>query len=275
MLFRSIDAGAVFDGGSGGYTNYVFGNWQNSGAFTAGNSTVEMGGAANATVAGATTFHQLRVNKASATALVNLATNQTVATLDMTLGTMNTGTNTLTLTTTRTNSGVILGTITRQHSFTTNVSYAFESANNTITFAALSNVSSVTVSVAVGSINDFPNGAAINRQYIVSLATTNSYNAAFRAHYEDAELNGNVESLLSLDQNTGSAWIYLNKAASDTTNNWVESSSITDLTGRWTLDAVQLQRRCRALEWFHQHRLGDAGQLDGGVGHPNRSALDQ
>ena len=231
----TIDAGAVFNGGNGGYTNYVSGNWLNYGTFTASNSTVEMAGPSDATISGATTFNQLRVNKNNSTVLVNLATNQTVATLDMTTGTMNTGTNRLTLTTTRVNNGIVLGTITRQHGFAAGTSYAFESPNNTITFAALTNVSSVTVSVAVGNVGDFPSGASINRQYTVSLVTTNLYNATFREHYENSELNGNIPSLMSLYQNPGTAWALSGKTANDTSSNWVEQTSLTNLTGRWTL----------------------------------------
>ncbi len=233
-----IDSGAALNGGSGGYTNYVAGNWQNNGTFTAGNGTVEMTGAGNATIAGLTVFNQLRVNKAGSSLVINLSTNVTVGTLDMTQGTVNTGTNTLTLTTTRTNSGIVLGTITRLHTFTTNVSYAFESPYNTVTFASATNISSVTVAVAVGNVGDFPGGGAINRQYTVSLTTTNPYNATFQAHYEDAELNGNSETLLALDQNANGIWLLSGKAANDTTNNWVSQSAITNLAGRWTLSGT-------------------------------------
>jgi hypothetical protein len=232
-----IDAGAVFNGGSGGYTNYVRHDWLNYGTFTAGNSTVEIVGPGNSTIAGTTTFNQLRVNKDVSTLAVNLATNQTVATLDMASGTMDTGTNTLTITTTRTSGGSVFGIITRQHSFSSGISYAFESPSNTITFASLTSVSSVTVAVAVGTVNDFPSGGAINRQYTVSLASSGAYNATFRAHYEDAELNANNEALMALWKNSGSAWVLSGKSGNDTTNNWVEQASLTDLAGRWTMSS--------------------------------------
>jgi len=231
-----IDPGATFNGG--GFTNYLQGNWLNSGTFSAGTSTVEMNGLADATIAGTTTFNQLRVNKGNSSVLVNLTTNETVATLDMAVGMMNTGTNTLTITATRTNSGIVLGTITRKHSFSAGSSYAFESPNNTITFASLTSVTSVTVNASSAVVSDFPNGVSVNRQYTVSLASSGAYNATFRAHYEDAELNANTESLISLWQNTGSNWTISGKTANDATNNWVEQSSITNLTGRWTLSGA-------------------------------------
>ena len=77
----TIDSGAVFNGGSGGYTNYVFGNWLNYGTFTAGNSTVEFAGSSDGTILGATTFNQLRVNKADSSVLVNLFIVKIVAKL--------------------------------------------------------------------------------------------------------------------------------------------------------------------------------------------------
>ena len=232
----TIDAGAVFDGGTGGYTNYLRKDWLNYGTFLAGNSTVEFVGAANAMVVGATTFNQLRVNKDAASLLVSLYTNNvTVTNLDMFVGSMDTSTNTLILTGTRTGTNHVLGTITRQHSFTPGVAYAFEGPFTTITFASLTSVSSVTVATAVGSIPDFPSGAAINRQYTVSLASSGAYNATFRAYYQDTELNGNVEASMELWRHGGSSWALEGKAGNSAADNWVEESSLTNLAGRWTM----------------------------------------
>ncbi len=231
----TIDAGAVFSGAAGGYTNYVWHDWLNYGTFNAGNSTIEMVGPANATISGATTFNRLRVNKDDATLLINLGTNQTVATLDMAIGTMDTGTNILTLTTTRTGGGHVLGTITRQHAFSTGVAYAFEGPFTTVSFTALSSVSSVTMAMTDGSISDFPSGAAVNRQYNISLAATGAYNATLRTYYQETELNGNNEATLTLWRNGGSGWILSGETGRDATNNWVENGALTDITGRWTM----------------------------------------
>jgi fibronectin-binding autotransporter adhesin len=231
----TIGAGAVFAGGTGGFTNYLRHNWFNYGTFSAGNSAVELVGPNNTTIFGANTFNRLRVNKEVSTLLVNLEANQTVATLDMVNGTMNTGTNTLTLTTTRTGSGNVLGTIQRQHSFSPGTSYAFESPFTTITFSALTSVSSVTVAVAPGLVGDFPSGGAINRLYTLSLSSSGAYNAAFRARYDDAALNGNDETVMALWRNTGSGWALSGKSGNDAANNWVEQSSLPNLTGRWTM----------------------------------------
>ena len=231
-----IDPGAVFNGGAGGFTNYVSGNWQNQGTYNAGNSTVEFTGVADASISGSSTFNRLRVNQTDSSVKILLAADQTVATLDMAVGWLDTGTNTVNVTTTRTGNGVILGTITRTHAFTTNTAYAFESPNNTVTFAALTSVSSVTVKTEIDPVEGFPYGGSINRQYTINLDASGAYAATLRLHYEDAELNGNTESALSLWRHT-SAWSVSGKTSNDTTSNWVEESALTDVTGRWTLSA--------------------------------------
>ncbi len=230
----TIDAGAVFAGGASGYTNYVRKDWLNYGTFTAGNSTVEMVGPDSATMVGATTFNQLRVNKDTMSPVITLRTNQSVASLDMASGAMDTGTNTLTLTTTRTGSGVILGTITRTHAFAAGTAYAFESPNNTVSFSSLGTVSSVTVRVTPGPVTGFPFGASVNRLYTVSLSSSGAYVSTLRLHYEDSELNGNAESTLQLWRNSGS-WASSGATANNTTSNWVEQSTLTTLAGDWTL----------------------------------------
>lgn len=230
----TINAGAVFNGGAGSYTNYVQEDWRNNGTFAAGNGAVEFNGARDGTISGSNSFNRVRVNKNVASLLVQLNTNQTVATLDMVLGTLNTGTNTLTLTTTRTGNGSVFGTITRLHSFSAGTAYAFESPSNTVTFASLGTVSSVTVTVAAAPVADFPFGSAVNRLYTLSLAASGAYNATLRLHYEDSELAGLDESGLQLYRYT-SSWTAAGQTARDAANNWVEQSGLTDLTGRWTL----------------------------------------
>ncbi|MEI7732972.1 MAG: hypothetical protein WCO56_25595 [Verrucomicrobiota bacterium] len=231
----TIDSGAVFSGGAGAYTNYVRHHWLNYGTFNAGNSTVELVGPADSTIVGATAFNQLRVNKEASSLLVNLSNTVSVATLDMASGTLNTGPNTLTLTTTRTGSGHVLGTITRQHAFTAGVPYAFEGPFTTITFASLTSVSSVTIVTALGTIGDFPAGAAINRQYTVSLAASGAYSATFRAYYQNSELNGNDATTMQLWNHGGSTWALSGKTGNSTTDQWVEKAALTDLAGHWTM----------------------------------------
>ena len=228
----TIGSGATFGGGT--FTHSLSGNWSSPGAFTAGTSTIQLLGSRDVSLSGATTFNALTLNKNSSANVVMLATNVTVATLNLTTGTLNTAANTVTITATRTGNGVILGNITRTHTFSAGTAYAFESPANIITFSSLGTVSSVTVSATPGAVAGFPFGASVNRQYAVSLSASGAYNATLRLHYEDSELNGNSESAMKLWRNTGS-WSLSGKTTNDTTANWVEQSNLTDLTGAWTL----------------------------------------
>src|SRR6185369_112176 len=180
------------------------------------------------------TFNTLTLNKGSSNSVVALNDSATVTTLNMSSGKMLTGPNSVTITSTRTGPGIILGTITRTHAFGTGISYAFESPNNTINFSTLTSVSSVTVMVAVGPVTDFPFGAAINREYDVSLTASGAYDATLRLHYENAELNGNLESALQLLRFLP-PWTLSGVTAGDVAANWAEQSALTDITGRWTL----------------------------------------
>lgn len=228
----NISSGATFAAGS--FTHSFYGHWINNGAFTAGSSTVQLLGGSDSYIAGATTFNVLTLNKASASGIVMLSNNVSVVTINLTNGEFHTGTKVLTITTTRTGNGIILGTITRTHAFTTGTAYAFESPVNTVNFASATGVSSVTVTVAVGAVNDFPFGGSINRQYTLGVTASGAYSSTLRLHYANSELNGNTESALQLWR-YGSSWTPQGKSGNDTVTNWVEQGSITNLAGRWTL----------------------------------------
>ncbi len=216
------------------FTHTVLGNWVNNGTFTPGTSTVAFTGTINTTITGATTFNNITVNKSLATYTVTLASNVNVATIAMTQGLVNTGANTLTITTTRSGNAIILGTITRTHAFPAGA-YAFEGPFNVITFAAgVAGVTSVTVNVAVAPITDFPYNGAINRTYNVTIPS-GTYTATMRLHYEDAELNGNDESVMQIWKYNGTAWAASGKNGNSTTSNYVDRSGLTNLNGRWSM----------------------------------------
>jgi len=227
----TINSSTTFAAGS--FTHQVYGNWVNSGTFTAGTSTVQFRGASNKTITGATTFNILTINKSSATNTITLNSNVSVPTLNMVLGTMLTGANTITITNTRTGNGIILGTITRTHTFNILTNYAFEGPDNTIYFTAVLGVTSVTVNVAIGTIGDFPDGGSINRVYTITVPA-GSYTATLRLHYEDAELNGNDETAMQLWRYNGAVWASSGKTGNNTTTNYVEQSGLSNITNRWT-----------------------------------------
>lgn len=228
----TIATGTTFVPGT--FTHSFYGDWNNSGSFTAGASTIQFLGAQDTNINGATTFNILTVNKTSASTDTILQSNVSASTVNMTLGTLLTGANTITITSTRTGNGIILGNIQRTHAFTTGVAYAFEGPDNTITFSAVSSVTSITVSVAAGPIGDFPLGASIHRLYTIAVPV-GTYNATLRLHYEDAGLNGNDESTMTLWNYSGSSWTSSGKTANSTTSNYVELTGLTGITNRWTL----------------------------------------
>lgn len=218
------------------FTHIVSNNWINNGTFTAGSSTIQLTGTLNSAVTGATTFNILTINKSSSVNFVTLNNNISVATLNMTTGQLFTGSNSVTITTTRSGNGIIMGTIVHTHLFLTGTAYAFEGPYNTVTFNSitLGAVTSVSVNVTAASVATFPLEGSINREYTISVTNTGTYSATLRLHYEDLELNGNTESTMALWRYT-SSWTGMGKSANDATNNWVEQSSLTDISNGWTI----------------------------------------
>ena len=230
----TMSAGAALSAGA--FTHKVYGDWTNLGAFTAGTSTVQLLGSRNVSITGATTFNGLTLNKASSVNLLQLNNDITVATLTMTTGSMRTGINKVTITSTRTGNGIIIGTIVHTHAFSSDTPFAFEGPNNTIAFTSgAGGVSSVAVTVRQALITDFPFGGSVNRDYNVSVTGAGSYLATIRLHYEDGELNGNIESTLLPWHFNGLSWSETTKSGSDSTGNWVEQTGLGALDGRWTL----------------------------------------
>jgi hypothetical protein len=230
----TIAPSTTFAGSS--YTHSILGNWINNGTFTPSSGTVQFTGVNNASITGATTFNTLTLNKSTATTTLTLLNDISLSTVNMSSGKMLTGTNKVTITNNRSGNGIIIGTITRTHSFSTGVAYAFEGPYNTITFSSATGITSITETVILGTVADFPDNASINREYNISVTGT-SYNATLRLHYEDAGLNGNNESLMGL-WNNPSVWTSVGKTAVDPANNYVEQSGLTNISSRWTCSEV-------------------------------------
>ena len=225
---------------AGAFTHILYRDLYNNGTFTAGAGTIQFNSTLTSNIYGPTVFNTLTVNNASATTQVIPHDDISAATVNMTVGMLLTGTKTLTITNTRTGPGIIMGNILRSHSFTTGVAYAFEGPDNTITFSAVALVTSVLVSVTQGSISDFPFGASVNRLYTLSVPS-GTYNATVRLHYEDAELNGNLESSMSLWKYNAGTWGSVGKTGNSTTSNYVELSGQTSISTRWTIaDAAKV-----------------------------------
>lgn len=229
----TINSGVTFNAST--FTHTINGHWTNSGTFAASTSTIQFNGSLDTKITGATTFYVLTINKNTSVNSVTLLNPVSVATINMTSGELHTGSHAVTITTNRTGNGIITGTITRTHTYSMGVAYAFESPYNTITFSSiLGSVSSITISVHPASEDAYPFDGGINRIYNISMVSTGAYTSALRLHYDDTELNGNTEAGLELWRYT-SSWTKSGKLSNDVTNNWVDIMSLTDISGRWTL----------------------------------------
>lgn len=228
----TISSGTTFTLSS--YTLSIYGSWNNNGTFTPATSTVEFAGPATAYINGATTFNILTSNTSNSTTELILRDNVTADIVNMTNGVISTEEDTLTITNTRTGNGKIFGNIRRTHSFSTGVAYAFKNPENTINFSSVSGVTSITVTVLQGQVSDFPFGGSINEEYKIAVPA-GSYTAALSLNYEDAFLNGNNESSMTLWRHNGSSWTAIGKATNNTTLNYVTQNGLTNITGRWTL----------------------------------------
>ncbi|QGK73460.1 S-layer family protein [Flavobacterium sp. SLB02] len=229
----TIGLGTTFIAGT--YTHSIYNNWHNNGSFNAGTSTVLFLGSQNSVISGATTFNIVTLNNTSSAITLTLLSNISVATINMTTGTILTEANTLTITTTRTGNGIILGTITRNHSFLSGTSYAFEGPNNLITFTLASAINSVTITAISAPVSDFPFNGSINRTYTVTIPSGTYDNATLRLHYEDNELNGSNESTMALWKYNGALWGYSGKTSNDTASNYIEQTLLLTITNRWTI----------------------------------------
>ncbi|MGE0590682.1 MAG: T9SS type A sorting domain-containing protein, partial [Cyclobacteriaceae bacterium] len=234
----TIGAATTFAGGT--FTHSVSGNWVNNGTFTASTSTVQFVGSTDTSLTGATTFNNLTINKGSAANVLTLANNISAANVAMTQGKMLTGSNSVTITSTRTGNGIIIGTITRTHAFTTGTNYAFEGPNNFINFSSITSgtISSITVIAAIGPVTSFPAASSANRSYNISVTATGgtTYASTVRLHYEQAEINGNAESAMTFWNDGGiGSWTDRSKNSNNVLEDWVEKTGVTDLLNTWTL----------------------------------------
>jgi hypothetical protein len=237
----TIGSGSTFAAGT--FSHTIQGNWSNSGTLSAGTSTITLSGSSNSTVSGSNTFSSLSLSKSSASTTVTLNSPTSTSTMVMTQGTLAAGSNGITITSDRSGSGIITGSITRTHTFNTGASYAFESPYNTITLASGGTLpTSMTVIVALGSPGSTTSMEPINRYYDVSQAGGSGFSFTFRLHYENSEIvspNSESSPPLKIWRRTATSpdvWDRKGATANDTVNNWVEMSGLTEL-GTYTLSS--------------------------------------
>lgn len=218
------------------FTHTLKGNWINNGTLSASSSTFQFTGNSDASITGTTNFNNLTINKGAAN-VITLNNNTSALNVAMIQGKILTGSNSITITSTRTGNGIILGTITRTHAYATGIDYSFEGTDNYINFSSITGtITSITVVVKAAPVTSFPSAASVNRSYTISMVGGATYTALLRLHYEQPEVNGNGESAMTLwnDGGTGS-WADYSKSGNDVTANYVEKSGVTDLLNTWTL----------------------------------------
>ncbi len=229
----TISSGVTFNASS--FTHTIVGDFNQQGTFTASTGTIQFSATSKATITGLTTFNNLTVNNSTGIVL-ELNSNVSATNVVVNTGYMNTLNNTLTVTNNRTGNGIILGTVKHDHAFTAGVPYTFEGPYTSVVFSGANSVTSITVSTSRGTISGFPFGSAVNRSYTASYTgSMGSSSVTARFHYEDVELNGNMESALVYWYYDGNSWNIVGKSANDTINNYVEYSGITNINYRWTL----------------------------------------
>lgn len=234
----TIGAGTTFQAST--YTMTIYRHWTNNGTFTAGTSTIQFFGSNVSSITGSTAFNNLTVSKSSSAIWNTLTNNISVVNLTMTTGNFKTFSNSITITGTRTGNGLITGTITHTHAFAGATPYYFEGPNNAITFTSPSGITEVTVKVTIGSVSDFnPGEDCITREYEISIPVGTYTNATFRMHYENNEMNAFDEPNLTQYHYTGINWDDMGFTTRSTSNNYVEKTGITSLTGRWTLSGIR------------------------------------
>ncbi|OFY87878.1 MAG: hypothetical protein A3F72_03125 [Bacteroidetes bacterium RIFCSPLOWO2_12_FULL_35_15] len=237
----TINFGVTFDASS--FTHTIYRHFTNSGTFTDGTSTIQLLGGNSATIAGATEFNNLIVNKNSLFINLTLSNNITVTNLTVTNGTIQTGTNAVTITDTRIGAGIIIGTITHNHTFIDGTAYYFESAQNAITFINPSvSLTSVTEVVTLANVPDFNVGQeCLNREYNITIPAGTFSSSTLRLHYDHNELNAvNEPNLNEFNYNSDSnVWDSIGYTTKDTALNFVEKTGISALEGRWTLAGIK------------------------------------
>lgn len=241
----TIDAGVTFDASSAALTIYK--NWINNGTFTPSTSNVQFTSTAISNIYGVTTFNDLTINKSSSSTYTYLKDNVTANNIIMTQGILDTETDTITTLGGRTGNGIIYGTITHNHAFVNGTAYYFEGPYNSIKFTnPTASLTAVTVKITPDEVADFdPTLESIEREYKITIPAGAYTDATLRLHYEDVELSAFEEPFLAIyKHNTGIIWDSIGFTSRSTTQNWVEHTALTAITGRFTFSGVR-----RIIEW--------------------------
>jgi predicted outer membrane repeat protein len=135
---------------------------------------------------------------------------------------------------TSTGNGDLIGSIMRTNSATplpANVDLTFGNPNNIIRFDAAGAIpTDVTINLEKNAPATLP--GAVKRTYTITQNNGNGFVATLQLHYQDGDLNGNIESSISLWRFNSVLGQWQNVGANDrdTTNNWVRKTGVTDFS---------------------------------------------
>jgi hypothetical protein len=224
-----IAAGTTFSAGS--FSHTINGNFSNGGTFTAGSGTITLAGNTNTSLTGTTSFYNFVMGKTNQANTITLNSSVTVTNNStITQGTMYTGANSITIYNDRTGNGIIIGTVTRYFNVALSLGFnsAFESPVNTLASTAVMALgNTVTMTAIKIPVTSFNAASAINRGYqIVTGGISINVASTLSLHYEDIELNGNVENNMTIWYNTGSGWNAFGKLANSSTTNFVSYNGL-------------------------------------------------
>jgi hypothetical protein len=228
----NIGSTAVFNASTFNHT--VGGNWSNTGTFTSGTGTLEFNGIAPQTINGSNTFNNLTIsNTAGVTAgadqIVNGTINLSVSNPSALKGSLDMGTNTLSMgqAATNTGSGDVSGYV-RRTAFSTGTVYTFGNPYNSILFQAGGTgfPSSLLWKISLGTAPSWKlNGA--KREYEIVRTGNTDYSANISMHYLDTELNGNIEGeLVKFQWTSPSSVVEYNTPNRNATQNWIENDAV-------------------------------------------------
>ena len=185
------------------------GNFSNSGTFTHNSGTVTFSGNTTQSITGTNTFNNLTTSKTasgkgvSATAA---STGQTITgVLNLgdynhsgTVGSLDMGSNTLTMESLATTTGTadVTGTVTRT-SITLGTSYSFGNQYTTISFASNGGTpSSVSMNISIGAAPSRQT-TAVQRNYTLTYTSSSTPHPTISLHYLTGEMQSNTENLLT------------------------------------------------------------------------------
>jgi hypothetical protein len=109
--------------------------------------------------------------------------------------------------------------------------YSFGNPHNTIRFDTGVAPTEVSVELTKSAPADLTR--AVSRTYNISPVGGVNYSATLRLRYDDAELNGNDESMLHFFHSNGT-WMPVVASSRDEENNWLEATGVTSFSP-WTM----------------------------------------